>query len=85
MSAGEHVTATSDAAVDDPARCVACGVALPGFGCCSFACVRAARRELERNVLQLRRLQSRDGPAETRHRLVARNGRLTAALLTWRH
>lgn len=70
--------------VDAPSDCVICGEALDELGCCSFACVREARRELERNVARLRRLQSFDGPAATRARLTERNGQLTAALMAWR-
>lgn len=67
----------------DP-QCVMCGAALEAPGCCSFACVRDARRELDDNVARLRQVQLHDGPAATRSRLVERNGRLTAALMGWR-
>ena len=70
--------------VEVEAHCVACGVTIATAGCCSFACVCAARRELDDNVARLRQLQLRDGPAASRARLTERNGRLTAALMGWR-
>lgn len=69
---------------DAETRCVACGIPLEQVGCCSFTCVCDARRELDDNVARLRQLQLHDGPADTRSRLVERNGRLTAALMGWR-
>lgn len=67
-----------------PTCCVVCGTELDEPGCCSFRCVREARRELDHNIARLRRVQAYDGPAATRSRLTERNGQLTAALMAWR-
>ncbi|HSK24406.1 MAG TPA: hypothetical protein VK906_14570 [Egicoccus sp.] len=64
--------------------CVVCGGPVEKPGCCSFPCVRDARRELDENLARVRSLQSHDGPAATRARLTERNGQLTAALMAWR-
>lgn len=64
--------------------CVVCGGSIGRPGCCSFPCVREARRELDENLARVRSLQSYDGPPATRARLTERNGQLTAALMAWR-
>jgi hypothetical protein len=84
--AGDEVgLVADDAPVGIPASCVVCGVPVEQVGCCSFSCVREARRELDQNLARLRSLQTHDGPTATRTRLTERNGALTAALLGWRH
>jgi hypothetical protein len=70
--------------VTAPHGCVVCGGPTEKPGCCSFPCVREARRELDQNLARVRSLQFYDGPAATRARLTERNGRLTAALMAWR-
>lgn len=69
---------------DGAVGCVICGAPCDEPGCCSFTCVREARRELDHNLVRLRGLHGHDGPAATRARLTERNGRLTAALMVWR-
>lgn len=91
MSTFEPGTTASDLdqleLVDDDillAGCVVCGAPCSGPGCCSFPCVREARRELDHNVARLRSLQAHESPTATRARLTERNGQLTAALMAWR-
>lgn len=83
--AGDEVDLVADdAQVESSGSCVVCGAPVERVGCCSFACVREARRELDQNLARLRSLQTHDGPTATRTRLTERNGALTAALLGWR-
>jgi hypothetical protein len=86
--ADEHTIDVRDAAVADQdpadASCVVCGEEAPEFGaCCSSRCAGEAQRQLRRNAVRLRRLESR-GAHELRHRLSERNGRLMSAILRWR-
>ncbi|MBS3940716.1 MAG: hypothetical protein KG028_07130 [Actinobacteria bacterium] len=76
--------APDDAPVGTSTSCVVCGAPVEQVGCCSFSCVRDARRELDQNLARLRSLQTHDGPTGTRTRLTERNGALTAALMGWR-
>lgn len=96
MTTFDSGTARTDLAEDDlevlhevdalapPTGCVVCDSPIDEPGCCSFTCVRAARRQRDKNLARLRALHSFDGPADTRARLTERNGQLTAALMGWR-
>jgi hypothetical protein len=86
------MSATDAAGIDevdhegrDEPLCVVCAARTPEFdACCSLECVKAAAREVKRNLAVLRKLRSPDVPSETRLRLAERNGRLSSALLRWR-
>lgn len=63
-------------------RCLVCGDEVRAEGSvCSRACVLEARRELDENVAAIR--QQRDDATDGRAELIARNGLLTAAMISW--
>jgi hypothetical protein len=66
-------------------ECPVCAVAVEAAAtCCSVDCTVAAEREVERNVMLLKGPSGRQMEPESRLKLTERNGRLAAALLSWR-
>lgn len=66
-------------------ECLVCAVPVDTADtCCSFDCTVAAEREAERNVTLLKGISGRQMEPASRLKLTERNGRLAAALLSWR-
>ncbi|MEX0835486.1 MAG: hypothetical protein WD010_05315 [Nitriliruptor sp.] len=66
----------------NPDTCLMCSGPSPAAPCCSNACLRAATRERDRNLRELRALRSRGGSSEACDALTRRNGELTGAIVT---
>jgi hypothetical protein len=62
-----------------------CSAPSPATPCCSTSCLRAATRERDQNLRQLRLLRASAGSDEACGRLTRRNGELTGALMAGVH
>jgi hypothetical protein len=65
--------------------CLMCSAPAPGAPCCSTDCLRAASRERDHNLREVRQLRGHGGSAELIAELTQRNGELTGALVRGLH
>jgi hypothetical protein len=65
--------------------CLMCSGAAPDGPCCSIDCLRAAARERDDNLRELRQLRGRGASSEVLADLTRRNGELTGALVRGLH
>lgn len=63
------------------ATCLMCAAPSPDGPCCSMTCLRAAARERDENLRQLRLLRNTPGSDATCAELTRRNGALTGAVV----
>ncbi|WP_052668469.1 hypothetical protein [Nitriliruptor alkaliphilus] len=61
--------------------CLMCSAPSPEGPCCSTSCLRAATRERDRNLRELRLLRATAGTEDVCAELTRRNGELTGALV----
>jgi hypothetical protein len=71
--------------VTNDGTCLMCSGPSPDGPCCSTSCLRAATRERDRNLRELRRLRQTPGTEATCADLTRRNGELTGALVAGVH
>lgn len=69
--------------MDISAHCLLCDQSGDHGSLCSFACVDAAQREIERNVRRYKRLPQGLASDGERYAIAMRNGLLTSAVLSW--
>jgi predicted nucleic acid-binding Zn ribbon protein len=68
------------------ALCLVCGTAASADReLCSLSCAVDAHEELRENVETVKRLRRAGAPEERLRALTERNGRLSSALIRWRH